>query len=376
MALNQGLELQESEEVRNDLELTEQLHNAEEARNDLELTERLQNAEEEHTQGQSSEKECNLPSPTNIPGGTESRGKVCILTVDGGGMRGIIPGRVLAYLEECLQRKSDNPEARIVDFFDVASGTSVGGLITTMLFTSNEKGRPLFTGEDTWRLVAEKGKKIFKIPPRQWILAKLRGIITPRYSTKYMERVLQEHLVRDGRPLTLRDTLKPILIPCYDLGRAGPFLFSRSDAMDGDERDFRLWEICRATSAVPSFFKPVLMSSMDGSSTCTAVDGGLVMNNPTAATIAHVLHNKAEFPGAAGVSDLLVLSLGTGQFDRTYEYKKVRSWGAFQWAKPVVKIVLDGISDMVDHTISMSFGEVRQNYVRVQVWCNSTKDLS
>ena len=67
------------------------------------------------------------------------------------------------------------------------------------------------------------------------------------------------------------------------------------------------------------------------------------------------------------VEYFLVLSVGTGHFDRAYDYEKVKRWGAGQWAKPVVKIVGDGISDTVDHAMSMAFGQSRQNYVRIQV---------
>lgn len=69
-----------------------------------------------------------------------------------------------------------------------------------------------------------------------------------------------------------------------------------------------------------------------------------------------------------GVEDLLVLSLGTGQIDQTYMYETVRGWGASQWVKPLAKIVLDGVADMVDHTISIAFGEHRKHYLRIQVW--------
>eukprot|EP01018_Ginkgo_biloba_P036632 Gb_31110 [translate_table: standard] len=291
-----------------------------------------------------------------------SRGKVCILSIDGGGMRGIIAARSLAYLEEAVKRKSSNPDARIADFFDVAAGTSVGGILTTMLFSNDGNSRPIYTAEDTCTLIAEKGRKIFK---PSGLLSKLRGLATA-YSTSSFENVLKGLFVRDGKSLTLRDTLKPVLIPCYDLASAAPFLFSRADALETENFDFNLWEVCRATAATPGFFKPILMNSVDGRTACTAVDGGLVMNNPAAAAITHVLHNKQEFPFVNGVDDLLVLSLGTGQFDRTYEYQKIRGWGAFNWAKPMMKIVLDGVSDMVDHVISMAFGENRQNYVRVQ----------
>lgn len=301
-------------------------------------------------------------------GAEEVHGKVCVLSIDGGGMMGIIPARVLAYLEEVLQKKSGDSEARIADYFDIVAGTSVGGLIATMLLASNERRRPIFSGAETWKLVAEKGKSVFKIPSLLRPLAKLRGILTPRFSTKPLESVLKDYLLRDdGRALTLKDTLKPLLVPCYDLSTAGPFLFSRADALETDDFDFRLWEICRATAAVPGFFKPAKVSSVNGKTSCTAIDGGLVMNNPTAAAVTHVFHNKLEFPHVRCVDDLLVLSLGTGLFEQTFKYEKVRFWGAFQWAKPVVKIVLDGISEMVDHTMSMAFSEHRENYLRIQV---------
>lgn len=53
---------------------------------------------------------------------SELRGKVCVLSLDGGGMPGIIPARLLAHLEELLQKKSGDPDARIADYFDVVTG--------------------------------------------------------------------------------------------------------------------------------------------------------------------------------------------------------------------------------------------------------------
>eukprot|EP01018_Ginkgo_biloba_P030983 Gb_24021 [translate_table: standard] len=290
------------------------------------------------------------------------RGKVCILSIDGGGMQGIVAGRTLAYLEEALKRKSGNPDARIADYFDVATGTSIGGILTAMLFTDDGNGQPLCRAEDTWKLIAEKGKKMFKL---SGFLAKLRGMATV-FSSQSIERVLKSLFTKNGRHLTLKDTLKPVLIPCYDLSSAGPFVFSRADALETDNFDFNLWEVCRATAAAPGFFKPVLMSSVDRQTTCTAVDGGLVMNNPTAAAITHVLHNKQEFPFVRGVEDLLVLSVGMGQFDRTCDHQTVKGWGALQWAKPIMKIVGDGLSDTVDHALSIAFRQNRHNYVRIQ----------
>eukprot|EP00253_Pinus_taeda_P000907 PITA_00907 len=292
-------------------------------------------------------------------------GKVRILSIDGGAMQGIVAGRTLAYLEKILQTKTSDPEARIADFFDVAIGTGVGGLIAAMLFADDGGCRPLCRAEEVWKLLAEEGRRMFK-PESGGILAKFRRK-GARFSSKSIECVLKRlFAAKDGRSLTLKDTLKPILIPCYEMSSAAPFLFSRADALETDNFDFRLWEVCRAAMAAPGFYKPAFLKSVNGKAVCMAVDGGLVMNNPTAAAITHVVNNKHEFPSVGGVDDLLVLSVGTGQFDRPYDYEKVRKWDAGQWAKPVIKIVGDGISDTVDHAMSVAFGQSRRNYVRIQ----------
>lgn len=292
-------------------------------------------------------------------------GKVRILSIDGGGMQGIVAGRTLAYLEKILQAKTGDPDARIADFFDVAIGTGVGGIIAAMLFADDGTGRPLCRAEEAWRLLAEEGRRMFK--PASGKFQAIFRRSGARFSGKSMERVLKRLFAgKNGRSMTLKETVKPLLIPCYDLSSAAPFLFSRADALETDNFDFRLWEVCRAAAAAPGFFEPVFLSSVDGRTSCTAIDAGLVMNNPTAAAITHVVHNKQEFPSVRCVEDLLVLSVGTGHFDRAYDYEKVKRWGAGQWAKPVVKIVGDGISENVDHAMSMAFGQSRRNYVRIQ----------
>lgn len=146
-------------------------------------------------------------------------------------------------------------------------------------------------------------------------------------------------------------------------------MFSRADAFESESFDFKLWEICRATSAEPGFFEPVCLKSVDEKTGVVAVDGGLAMSNPTAAAITHVLHNKQEFPFVRGVEDILVLSLGTGQqlLEGSFEYENVKKWKAKDWAKPMARITAEGAADMVDHSVAMAFGQCRSsNYVRIQ----------
>ena len=307
------------------------------------------------------------------------RGKICILSIDGGGMRGILPGKALAYLENALKKKSGNPDARIADYFDVAAGAGVGGIFTAMLFATKDHRRPIFNADDTWRFLAEQGKKFYRPSLTTGSFGGGRSLLRRLFgsgasgsvnsATAGLEKALKEAFNENGRSLTLKDTIKPVLIPCYDMSSTAPLLFSRADALETDSFDFRLWEVCRATSAEPGQFEPVHMRSVDGLTSCLAVDGGLAMSNPTSAAITHVLHNKQEFPFVRGVEDLLVLSLGTGQLlEVKYEYDQVKNWKAKEWARPMARISGDGSADLVDQAVAMAFGYCRStNYVRIQV---------
>ncbi|CAK9185856.1 unnamed protein product [Ilex paraguariensis] len=85
---------------------------------------------------------------------------ITILSIDGGGIRGIIPGTVLAYLESQLQ-ELNGKDARLADYFDVIAGTSTGGLVNAMLTAPNENNRPLFAAKDIKPFYLEHSPKIF-----------------------------------------------------------------------------------------------------------------------------------------------------------------------------------------------------------------------
>nr|ABK94145.1 unknown [Populus trichocarpa] len=119
-------------------------------------------------------------------------------------------------------------------------------------------------------------------------------------------------------------------------------------------------DVCLATSADPTMVGAVDMRSVDKRTKIVAIDGGIAMNNPTAAAITHVLNNKQEFPLCNGVEDLLVVSLGNGESD--FGYQNQNSTPA-----RFVRIAGEGASDMVDQAVSMAFGNCRtSNYVRIQ----------
>ncbi|KAG6642574.1 patatin-like protein 7 [Carya illinoinensis] len=271
--------------------------------------------------------------------------KVRILSIDGrGSTDGILAATSLARLESFLRGKSGNPDAGIADFFDVVAGSGAGGILAALLFTRGRDGAPMFTADQALRFLIRNQHKIFRSSPS----GIFRRIIRTEKAEKLFRKTFGES--------TLKDTLKSVLIPCYDLSTNAPFLFSRADALEMDGYDFKMRDVCAATLTA----RPVNIASVDRRTRIAAMNGEIAMNNPTAAAITHVLHNKLEFPLCNGVEDLLVVSLGNAQSELGIGNITSSPFG-------LVKIAGEGASDVVDQAVSMAFGQWRtSNYVRIQ----------
>ncbi|XP_076916718.1 patatin-like protein 6 [Bidens hawaiensis] len=290
--------------------------------------------------------------PVSVPmeelkSGRNVTGKLRVLSIDGGGATdGVLAATSVVQLESFLRRKSGVQDARISDFFDVVTGSGIGGVLAALLFTRGNDGQPLFTAADALRFVAENGNKMSRVS-KQGILRRVFG--SPATGGKILRRTFGD--------LTLKDTLKAVLIPCYDLTTGAPFVFSRADAVEMDGCDFKMSDVCAATVAGG----PIETVSVDWRTKISAVTGELAMNNPTAMAITHVLNNKQEFPFCNGVEDLLVVSLGNGEPGCGVAGNQTPSRTA------LVKIVGETVSDTVDQAISMAFGQSRaSNYGRIQ----------
>ncbi|KAL6647072.1 hypothetical protein ACP70R_014509 [Stipagrostis hirtigluma subsp. patula] len=281
-----------------------------------------------------------------------ARGKVCVLSIDGGARPadGLLAGAALVRLEAALRRRAGSQAARLPDFFDVAAGSGAGGVLAAMLFARGPRGRPLYSADDALGFLLRRVRR------GGWLGRGAGGLVRrrPAAASAAFRKVF-------GDELTLRDTVRPVLVPCYDLATRAPFLFSRADAAESPAHDFRLRDVCAATCAGArgAAGSAVEVLSVDGATRIAAVDSGVALGNPTAAAITHVLNNRREFPAAAGIDDLLVISIGTGEADRA----------ASRRSRPpeIARIAAQGVSDTVDQAVAMAFGHSRtSNYVRIQ----------
>ncbi|CAL4943353.1 unnamed protein product [Urochloa decumbens] len=289
-------------------------------------------------------------------------GRVRVLAIDGCGAAvedALLAAAALARLEAKLRKQTEDPDARVADFFDLAAGAGAGGVLAAMLLLRGPDGRPRYSAQEALAFVAGSvGKKDWAGRRGRW--AKLfRG-----GSRSSGERVFQ----RVFGDATLRDTVAPLLVPCYDLATSAPFVFSRADAVESDAFDFSLRGVCAATCAAGVVGAPVIRS-VDGATAIAAASGGVAaMGNPAAAAITHVLHNKQEFPLATGVEDILVLSIGAGASAATVSCgpntpMPTRSPSP----RDLARVTAEGVADTVDESVAMAFGHsCGSNYVRIK----------
>ncbi|RWW29027.1 hypothetical protein GW17_00006463 [Ensete ventricosum] len=128
---------------------------------------------------------------------------ITVLSIDGGGVRGLIPGTVLAFLESKLQ-ELDGPDARIADYFDVITGTSTGGLLTAMITTPDENKRPLFSANQVIDFYLENSPKIF---PQCSLTKLVSAIWGPKYDGKFLHSKVKQLLTETKLSETLTNTL-------------------------------------------------------------------------------------------------------------------------------------------------------------------------
>ena len=208
---------------------------------------------------------------------------VLVLSIDGGGVKGLIPARILQYIEKKTGKK-------ISEIFDVFVGTSTGGLIALFLNTPTEEGGAAYDGSDLVKMYRELPLIIFSNPNPLRKLRSIKGIITSKYSAKPYEQLLKKYFKNIG----MAQSLNPVLVTSVDIETQTPFEFRTFSAVRGDQENFFMWEAARATSAAPVYFKPYKLRTEEG--TFTLVDGGVGINNPSllGISLAKRLYPKAK----------------------------------------------------------------------------------
>ena len=312
---------------------------------------------------------------------TKARPKYKILSIDGGGIRGIIPALILSEIE----RRTQKP---IFSLFDLITGTSSGGILALGLtkprLTSDLSDLPVaeYTAEDLLQLFLEYGVEIFYEPLFERLLGPLEDIfLQPKYPSESKEEIFRKYF---GNAL-IENNLKEVFVTSYDIEQRIPIFFTNKlEKQQIESKNFQklcsgfsLLDAALATSATPTYFAPHRIVNPHNSGIAyTLIDGGVFANNPAHLAILEAqISSKQKAQKVLNTEDILVVSLGTGSLTSVYPYKEVKNWGLLQWGRPLLNIIFDGSSEVVAGELEQLFEpsdqEAKSFYYRFQTLLDS-----
>ena len=221
-----------------------------------------------------------------------------VLSLDGGGARGVYTASFLTTIEELLR-------VRIGDHFDLIVGTSSGAMIALALALGMPARRIL-------DLYLQRGAEIFANPRRFGML------LRPKYDNAPLRQALQAAFGQRA----LNDVLTPVCITSYELTSSYPRIWKDDHAPDilngGDEP---AWAIALASSAAPIYLPGAQVIDDD-----SHVDGGLFANNPALIGLTEAVHYFHQPLGR-----IRILSVGTGESAERIPHEKARDMGVWEW---------------------------------------------
>lgn len=281
-----------------------------------------------------------------------------VLSIDGGGIRGILPGQVLVSLEAKLKARSKNPNARIGDYFDLVAGTSTGAILSAAYVCPDEDGRPKYSAQEAVNFYIEDGDEIFDVGFWRSI-SSAGGLSDEKYSADELEQVLKSAFGN----LKISELLKPTCLVSYDVKRRSPVIFKQHTALKKN-RDFLVRDALRGSTAAPTYFEAARIYSLPPlRRKYVLIDGGMVSNDPALCAYSEAL----KFDDVKGVQDMVIVSLGTGKQLKGYSYQEIKDWGPLGWAKPSIDIALEGGPQMTEYYLGQIASTINDpRYYRIQ----------
>ena len=261
--------------------------------------------------------------------------KYRILSLDGGGIRGLITIIIMQNLAK------EQGLGSWLDKVDLIAGTSTGGILALAIAAGVDLN-------EVRALYETKGKDVFD---DSWLddVLDLATIIGAEYDNKKLARELKKVL---GEGTLLGELKKSVLVTTFDLDNEDPDparrtwkpkIFHNVAGKDND-KDVLAYKAALYTSAAPTFFPAV-----DG-----YVDGGVYANNPSMCALMQSQDTRNSV--VPPMSEIVLLSLGTGA-SMTYIKGKNLDWGYAQWVKPLISLMMDGVNGIADFQCKQILGD-------------------
>jgi hypothetical protein len=231
-----------------------------------------------------------------------------ILSLSGGGVKGIAELVVLAEIEERTGKS-------ISELFPIITGTSVGGLIGAFLTIPKEQGSNIakYSAKDALKIFTDAAPKIFE---HHWYDG-IKQIFTHKHSQGPSKEILEQHLAE----LRLDDTTSRLIIPVTDLASKDKEV-KIFDSQDSYSPHIRVQDVLLATTAAPTYFKPVTNKEHikgyenQEDALYAYADGGLGANRPAYEALKILKNGHSREENTKILDDTMILSLN---FDNDHE---------------------------------------------------------
>jgi predicted patatin/cPLA2 family phospholipase len=274
-----------------------------------------------------------------------------ILSIDGGGIRGIMAAIWLRELERRTSRTCSS-------MFQMMAGTSTGAIIAAGLSKPNENDRttPNFTANYLVNLYQKRGKYIFVGKDRHWCDFRNFSLsLAPIYSSDNKKTEFQRYF----KQTSLNECLTDIVIPAVKTGDTYTHLFTKYDSLNST----RLVDVLMATSAAPTYFDPYFVHDT------FYIDGGVQMNNPTMAAYTKAIEYGYD------KENIYVLSLGTGDYPLDpIDSNSERDIMFYHTNKEhVLSVLFNSQQHNADYQMSTLMDD--EHYYRWQVWFEENIEL-
>lgn len=261
-----------------------------------------------------------------------------ILSMDGGGIRGIMTAIILQRLEKQYPG--------FLSKIQLFAGTSTGGLLALglacgmspaeMRVLYQEFGDIVFTDS-----ALDDFRDLGRLVGADYSLGPLKLVLTKQFGDRYLDSIP-----------------KKVLISSFDLDNEDPSQNKRSwkakffhnypgSDSDGDQK---IVDVALRTANAPTYF-PIYQGY---------VDGGVVANNPSVCALAQALNPET---GGQKLQDLVMISIGTG-YNPRYVASQDGDWGLAQWAPHLIYLVMEGGTNLADYQCRQLLG---RRYLRLNV---------
>lgn len=244
-----------------------------------------------------------------------------VLSIDGGGIKGVIPAYVIKHLESELG-------APISDFFDLIVGSSTGGIIACGCaygFHNNKH----FTASDILSFYKNESREIFHNPKNIF-----SRVLTAKYSNNDLENELRKKFDDDH----MRTMTTKVMVPAYDIVTRQPFFFR---SWNNPTARVPIYKAVAAGASAPVFFEPTLIEFKREKQQRLFIDGSVVASNP--ALCAYIEAKKLW-----SNEEIFVVSIGTGNVTSGINFNR-KKWGFKDWMGGFFDIVMQGPVSTVDH---------------------------